>query len=127
MSLRSGVMWAAFFTALAMPAIAAERPLTGAEIDALIKGNTVAGHSDKGNWKQYFAASGETAYLSGDAPASYGAWDIRGDKFCSQWPPNDRWTCYDVTGDLAAAPKTITWIGGGGTKYPGAVQVGKQF
>jgi hypothetical protein len=111
---------------LASPALAAERPLKGPEIDALIKGNTVIGENINGVWKQVFDANGETTYLAPEKPPSLGTWNVQGDKFCSKWPPNDNFVCYDVTGDLDAKPKTITWISGGnGTKYPGTVQVGK--
>ena len=110
----------------AMAAIAAERPLKGPEIEALIKGNTAVGQSDKGEWKQFFEKSGDTAYSRGGEQPSHGSWEIRGDKFCSQWPPNDRWSCYDVTGDFEAIPKTITWIAGS-TTYPAAMQDGNRM
>jgi hypothetical protein len=111
---------------LASTAAAAERPLKGPEIDALIKGNTVTGKNDYGPWKQYFDANGQTTYLSTGNPPSSGDWTIKGDKFCSIWPPGEHWVCYDVTGDPNAVPKTITWISGGnGAKYPGTVQAGK--
>ena len=114
---------------LTSSAAAAERPLKGDEINALLNGNTVVGVSagDKSEWKQYFYASGETVYRGGTEPPSSGNWQVKGDQFCSQWPPRDGWSCYDVTGDLDATPRTITWISGGGTKYPGAVHIGKQM
>jgi hypothetical protein len=105
---------------------AAERPLTGAVIDAMLKGNTVLGKNDYGPWQQYFNANGETVYKSADNAATIGEWNVKGDKFCSIWPPSEHWVCYAVTGDLEAKPKTITWIsGGGGPKFPGTVQDGK--
>ena len=103
---------------------AAERPLKGPEIDGLIKGNTVTGQNISGIWKQFFDGNGETAYLAPGKPPTRGAWQIQGDKFCSQWPPNASWTCYVVTGDLEAKPRTVTWISEGGTKYPGEVRTG---
>ena len=43
---------------------------------------------------QAFHASGGTDYDSGGfAP---GRWRVEGDRYCSQWPPSDRWTCYGV-------------------------------
>ncbi len=107
-------------------ALAAERPLKGSEIDALIKGNTVTGENINGIWKQYFDANGQTTYLAPEKPPTLGEWNVQGDRFCSKWPPNDNFVCYDVTGDLDAKPETITWIASGnGTKYPGTVQAGK--
>lgn len=116
--------FATLSTLLILPVGAAERSLRGPEIDTLIKGNTIVGHSDKGDWKQFFDNTGGTAYVRGSEPLSRGEWKIKADKFCSQWPPNEAWICYDVTGDLDANPKTITWIGDSGTKYPGTVQPG---
>ena len=108
---------------LAAPTQAAERPLTGPEITTLLSGNTALGKTDRGGWKQYFEPGGGTAYAGG-TDVSRGAWAVQGDKFCSQWPPNEAWVCYDVTGDLTARPKTVTWIGASGTRYPAEVQAG---
>ena len=124
MLLKSLVACAALCALLAPSAFAAERPLKGAEIDTLIKGNTVTGQSDGKGWKQTFTPSGDTIYSGGSRPPSKGLWTIRGDKFCSQWPPSDSWACYAVTGDPDANPKTITWISEGGTRYPGSVKAG---
>lgn len=107
----------------ALSARAAERPLTGPEITVLLSGNTALGKNDRGPWKQYFEPGGGTAYSSG-TDVSRGAWAVQGDKFCSQWPPNEAWVCYAVTGDLEAKPKTLTWIGAGGTRYPAEMQAG---
>lgn len=40
---------------------------------------------------QDFFADGRT--LRGD---SLGRWEVRGDLYCSLWPPSDRWTCFRV-------------------------------
>jgi hypothetical protein len=40
---------------------------------------------------QDFFADGRT--LFGE---SWGRWEVRGDRYCSQWPPSDRWSCYTV-------------------------------
>ena len=40
---------------------------------------------------QDFFADGRT--LNGD---SAGRWEVRGDRYCSVWPPSDRWACYLV-------------------------------
>ena len=40
---------------------------------------------------QDFFADGRTLYGE-----SWGRWEVRGDRFCSQWPPSDRWTCHAV-------------------------------
>jgi hypothetical protein len=40
---------------------------------------------------QDFLADGRT--LSGN---QWGRWEVRADRYCSVWPPSDRWTCYAV-------------------------------
>jgi hypothetical protein len=40
---------------------------------------------------QDFFADGRTLYGE-----SWGRWTVRGDRYCSQWPPSDRWTCHAV-------------------------------
>ncbi len=44
--------------------------------------------------RQQFNADGTTIYESPDI--SHGQWRVTGDQYCSQWPPSDRWSCYDV-------------------------------
>jgi hypothetical protein len=55
--------------------------------DAL--GARVLGYPD-GTLQDFFA-DGRTLY--GD---SFGRWEVRGDRYCSLWPPSDRWACYGV-------------------------------
>jgi len=43
---------------------------------------------------QEFTDSGRTLYNAGRD--SWGYWEVRGDKYCSQWPPADGWACYGV-------------------------------
>jgi hypothetical protein len=40
---------------------------------------------------QDFFADGGTLYGE-----SAGRWEVRGDRYCSVWPPSDRWSCYAV-------------------------------
>lgn len=40
---------------------------------------------------QDFFADGRTLYGE-----RWGRWEVRGDSYCSQWPPSDRWDCYAV-------------------------------
>ena len=44
---------------------------------------------------QTFRAGGATYYDSGGQQSS-GRWDVRGDQYCSVWPPSDSWACYEV-------------------------------
>lgn len=46
------------------------------------------------NIQQDFFADGRTLYQSPEE--SWGTWRVKGDKYCSKWPPADGWACYDV-------------------------------
>lgn len=98
----------------AAAAIAGERALTGAEIRTALSGNTAEGVQDGVAWKQYFDPNGQTTYVSGGR-ASPGRWSVRGDKYCSQWPPSERWDCYGMTGE----EDRMTFVpDGGGADWP---------
>lgn len=43
---------------------------------------------------QEFRAGGATLYGAGNP--SLGYWHDEAGSYCSQWPPNDRWTCYGL-------------------------------
>ena len=43
---------------------------------------------------QHFYASGRTLYDAGQD--SWGTWEARDDRYCSQWPPASGWACYYV-------------------------------
>ena len=66
-------------------------PLTGAQIDAALADVTL---TYEGGEVQTFYASGRTLYDNGRP--SWGYWAVRGDQYCSQWPPADGWDCYDM-------------------------------
>jgi hypothetical protein len=63
-------------------------PLDGPGIAAALSAR-VLGYPD-GTLQDFFA-DGRTLY--GD---SSGRWEVRGDRYCSVWPPSDRWICYRV-------------------------------
>lgn len=71
--------------------------LSGPEITALLSDHTLGGTGGDGKaWQQIFQKSGVTYYSAGGAQ-SQGNWEVRGDQYCSQWPPNQSWACYDMT------------------------------
>ena len=73
--------------------------LTGAEIKTALSDHTLQGTREDGKlWQQIFQKSGATFYSVGNAQ-SQGRWEVRGDQYCSQWPPNESWTCYDMAVD----------------------------
>ena len=75
--------------------------LSGAEIETALTGKKL---QYAGAW-QDFRASGRTLYNAGRD--SWGYWAIRDDQYCSQWPPQALWDCYDV----AAKGDQIRFIG----------------
>ncbi|GAA6162632.1 hypothetical protein NBRC116590_03360 [Pelagimonas sp. KU-00592-HH] len=64
--------------------------LNGAEIAAALNEQTL--HYEDAT--QVFYESGRTLYDAGRP--SWGYWAVRGDQYCSQWPPADGWACYDM-------------------------------
>ena len=94
---------------------AEERPLTGPEITAILTGAEVNGEGTR----QEFHESGRTLYH--DGRASWGYWRVEGDQYCSQWPPSDAWTCYDMRSWEEGQRLWVTWISPSGSRYDGYV------
>lgn len=77
---------------VAQPALAEDwSKLTGDQITTALTARVLQ-YEDGA--RQQFNFDGSTLY---ETPApSIGAWRVEGDQYCSQWPPSDRWSCYDV-------------------------------
>jgi len=64
---------------------------------------------------QRFEATGETLHVTDRAAA--GLWEARDGRYCSNWPPSETWTCYDLALDgnrlrfsaLGLAPSIATY------------------
>lgn len=67
------------------------RALTGDEILRALTDRKL--EYGAGIW-QIFEGSMQTRYFSGRP--STGRWAVRGDQYCSIWPPSELWACYDV-------------------------------
>jgi hypothetical protein len=87
------VLWS-----LASAAAAGESKLDGAAITALLSDHEMAGRDNGREWRQIFQRSGATFYSVG-AAQTQGNWEVRGDQYCSVWPPSTAWACYDMTSD----------------------------
>ena len=88
------------------PAFADEwRPLSGKEIREALADRTV---DYEAAW-QRFNASGRILHNAGQD--SWGNWDVPGDAYCSEWPPQSAWVCYDV--DLDADGQRVRFQGAG--------------
>ncbi|MCP5088733.1 MAG: hypothetical protein GY952_18230 [Rhodobacteraceae bacterium] len=89
-------------------AVAAQdwRKLDSSEIAAALTSR----HIQYENAQQDFFASGKTLYDAGKP--SWGYWRVQGDQFCSQWPPNGDWSCYDLF--KSSDGQKLRFIGFGG-------------
>ena len=85
-------------------------PMTGEQIEAALNDTTL--RYEEGQ-RQVFYASGKTLYDNGRP--SWGNWQVRGDQYCSEWPPADGWACYDMDTDGT----TLRFIGESGFITPG--------
>ena len=101
----------AVFLALSPGLLMAEEwtPLDGAEITAMLTDQSVVYE----NAAQQFYASGRTLYNAGHD--SWGYWAVRGDQYCSQWPPGELWDCYD----MVATTGQVRFIGADGSTTDG--------
>jgi len=85
--------------------------LDGAGIEAALSGRSL----DYGTATQDFRASGITDYVA--SRPTTGQWAVRGDQYCSVWPPSDSWSCYDV--DVSSDGSEIRFRGAGGDETVG--------
>ena len=85
--------------------------LDGAGITAALTDRVL----DYGAATQDFRPSGRTLYNAGRD--SWGYWDVRDNRYCSQWPPADGWACYDV--DLHSDGR-LRFVGDAGDETVGA-------
>ncbi|MEO1639449.1 MAG: hypothetical protein AAFU41_09415 [Pseudomonadota bacterium] len=84
-------------------------PMNEAEITAALTDRTL----NYAGATQRFYASGRTLYNAGQD--SWGYWAVRGDAYCSQWPPGDQWDCYT----MARAGDALRFIGSDGSTTDG--------
>ena len=66
--------------------------LDGAAISEALSGRALV--YDDGA-RQEFLPGGATPFVAGES-RSEGRWRVEGDRYCSVWPPSDRWVCSGV-------------------------------
>ena len=99
---------------LASPVAAEEwKALTGDQIKTALTAR-VLGYPD--GKTQNFHADGGTLYDGGGSSQS-GQWRVEGDRYCSVWPPSDRWSCYGV--EAEAGGLDIRFVSEGGSATTG--------
>jgi hypothetical protein len=108
---------------LALPALAASKPLGTNDIRALLAGNTVHGTWAGKEYFSYFEANGWTTYVEPGKPSSQGRWQAHDNKYCSKWGEMGSETCYalEMDGD------TLLWVTSEGARYPSKVLPGDQL
>ena len=107
----------------------AGEPLKGAEIEPLLNDMT-AYYLPLGPTaaRQYFNKNGETIYVDSAGATTIGSWLVRGDAYCSVWPPSEHYICYPIEKSTGADGRDVyTFVsGGGGTRYDSVLVKGDQ-
>ena len=67
--------------------------------------------ADEGGATQRFNEDASTVYTT--THPNTGAWRVERNQYCSQWPPSDRWSCYDVA--LSADGLDLRFTAGDGS------------
>ena len=111
MNLRSYLAIALLFWSL--PCHAAEIAVKTPDLEKLLTDVSLYGVGNKSQVEQIFQKSGVTFYLE-NGNSSQGNWKIENNRYCSQWPPNESWACYDVLRDGDA----VTFVSSTGTRTP---------
>ena len=96
---------------------------TRQQLDELLRGNSMEGIWAGRPYLQYFDPSGNTRYRERGDEDSEGRWRIDEDgRYCSLWPPSDRWVCYPVL----VIGNSIYWKSGD-EYYPAEIKTGNSF
>lgn len=67
------------------------------QLDEMLRGNSVEGIWAGRAYLQYFDPSGSTRYREQGGEETAGRWRVdEGGRYCSVWPPAERWVCYEV-------------------------------
>lgn len=110
--MRKTILLLAVSSSLCGAASAAETKLDGAAITALLTDAVLDGVDADKQVSQIFQKSGVTFYSEKGAQ-SQGFWKVEGSQYCSQWPPNSSWACYDMAQD----GDVVTFISASGSRF----------
>ena len=95
------------------PGWAGDARLDAAEITAALTGKSVVYDDGTG---RVFKVDGQTVFDNGRP--SLGQWAVRGDQYCSVWPPSDRGACLDV---MTRAGGAVGFVVGDGSVTAGHI------
>ena len=111
-----GMIWAAVVAACSGAVWAEEAAVDWVKVE---KGAIEAALDDRkvryALSEQVFYASGKTLYDAGRP--SWGNWREQNGQYCSEWPPNALWSCYDLY--LSADGTQVRFVGASGDKTDG--------
>ena len=99
LTLRKRLLYCLVMSLFAGTAMAGQVTLSGEQIIEYLSGRSIEGNQDGMHWEQSFDASGLTTYVQNRSRPSAGRWKAIDDRYCSQWPPSNRWDCYDFTAE----------------------------
>jgi hypothetical protein len=105
----------------ALPAAAEPIRMSGQEIYALFKGNTVHGEWAGTEYWSYFGTDGWTTYKTKGAELQTGRWSTNQTQYCSIWG-EARQACYDILKD----GWTLIWVTRDGNHYTSTLLQGNQ-
>ena len=94
-------------------AMGAETALTGPAVQALLSDRILVANIDGKMIEQIFQKSGLTLYSENRAQ-SQGFWKVEANAYCSQWPPNETWSCFEVFQD----GNNVTFVSKSGRRFP---------
>jgi hypothetical protein len=98
----------------AFSASAAEVRLDAANLRKLLNNTTLTATVSGRAVEQVFQGSGSTFTIDVATKAlSQGFWRLEGNKYCSQWPPSEYWSCFDVFG----GEHGVVFVSSNGTRY----------
>jgi hypothetical protein len=70
------------------------------EIVNFLADKQIKGVQDGVEWMQSFGPGMHTTYTEVSRPlSSDGLWKAENNRYCSQWPPANRWDCYTLTAE----------------------------
>jgi hypothetical protein len=114
----SGVMKSIFLILCLSPVIAtaqaAEKKLAATDLRDLLSDIRLTSTETGREVEQVFQASGATFTIDIETgQQSQGFWKLRGDQYCSQWPPSEYWECFDVYGN----DQGVVFVSSQGKRY----------
>ena len=106
-----------------LPAAAQEVRMMGGQIETMLSGAYVVGI---GFNQRFFAPKNKkwpagTTYDEG-GNLTFGKWEVRGNRYCSVWPPNATWACYTMFKRDHDGKTDLIWVDDANRRFVGTLQ-----